>query len=157
MLAGLLDQGSAEDWRAAKEVSDFADGQQDLLLLTSYEGLGSLEVGALQRLARAALELSLREGFDLAPCETLWKRTPGGRPGRRRPALHGPRRRRRASSPAMPRGWPPAWSSWCATPASRPSMGRAGRERVRERFLVTAALERELVALAPLLDSVGAA
>ena len=27
-------------------------------------------------------------------------------------------------------------------------MGRAGRERVRERFLVTAALERELVALA---------
>jgi hypothetical protein len=27
-------------------------------------------------------------------------------------------------------------------------MGRAGRERVRERFLVTAALERELQALA---------
>ena len=76
VLAGLLDPGAAEDWRAAKEVSDFAAGEEDVLLLTSYEGLGSLEVGALQRLARAALELSLREGFDLAPCETLWKRTP---------------------------------------------------------------------------------
>ena len=73
---GCSTTGAAEDWRAAKEVSDYAAGEEDLLLLTSYEGLGSLEVGALQRLARAALELSLREGFDLAPCETLWKRTP---------------------------------------------------------------------------------
>ena len=39
-------------------------------------------------------------------------------------------------------------------PGLAAEMGRAGRERVRERFLVTGALERELRALA---DSLGAA
>ena len=100
-------------------MSDFAAGEEDLLLLTSYEGLGSLEVGALQRLARAALELSLREGFDLAPCETLWKRTPVvGRAdgGLRFTVRDGDRRLPRRPTPSS---WPPAWSSWCATPASR--------------------------------------
>src|SRR5215218_2659958 len=51
VLAGLLDPAATDEWRAAKEVSDFAAGDGDTLLLTSYEGLGSLEVGALQRLA----------------------------------------------------------------------------------------------------------
>ena len=115
----------------------------DVLLLTTYEGLGSLEVGALQRLARAALELSLREGFDLAPCETLWKRTPvvGG----------GPRFTVRDGVD----GFLAADAEQAAArlvelvrdPGLAVEMGRAGRERVRERFLVTAALERELRAL----------
>ena len=52
VLAGLLDLGASEGWRAAKEMSDFAGGEPDVLLLTSYEGLGNLELGALQRLAR---------------------------------------------------------------------------------------------------------
>jgi trehalose synthase len=149
VLAGLLDQGSAEDWRAAKEVSDFAAGEDDLLLLTSYEGLGSLEVGALQRLARAALELSLREGFDLAPCETLWKRTPVvGR------ADGGVRLMVRDSVDGFLAADPGQLASRLVELVRDPGlaieMGRAGRERVRERFLVTAALERELRALAGL-------
>ena len=49
----------------------------------SYEPLGSLELGALQHLARVVLELSTGEGLHLGPCEALWKRTPvvGGRTG----------------------------------------------------------------------------
>ena len=44
VLAGLLDPGAAEDWRAAKEVSDYAAGEADLLLLTQLEaGGGRLE------------------------------------------------------------------------------------------------------------------
>ncbi len=156
VLAGLLDQGSAEDWRAAKEVSDFADGQEDLLLVTSYEGLGGLEVGALQRLARAALELSLREGFDLAPCETLWKRTPvvgradGGLRFTVRDGVDG-------LLAGDAEGLAARLVELVRDPGLAAELGRSGRERVRERFLVTAALERELAALAPLLDSVGAA
>ena len=38
-------------------------------------------------------------------------------------------------------------------PGLAAEMGRAGRERVRERFLVTAAVERELRALADTLDA----
>src|SRR4051812_4795796 len=152
VLAGLLDPGAAEDWRAAKEVSDYAAGEEDLLLLTSYEGLGSLEVGALQRLARAALELSLREGFDLAPCETLWKRTPvvgradGGLRFTVRDAVDG----FLASDPEQLAA---RLVELVRDPGLAVEMGRAGRERVRERFLVTAALDRELRALAALPDT----
>jgi len=82
VLAAILDRASTESWQAAKEISDYAEGMDGVLLLTTYEGLGSLEVGALLLLARAVIERSLREGFDLAPFEALWKRTPvvGGLP-----------------------------------------------------------------------------
>jgi trehalose synthase len=152
VLAGLLDPGAADDWRAAKEVSDFAAGEEDVLLLTTYEGLGSLEVGALQRLARVAFELSLREGFDLAPCETLWKRTPvvgrgdGGLQFTVRDAVDG-------FLAADAGQLAERLVELVRDPGLAAEMGRAGRERVRERFLVTAALERELKALA---DSVEA-
>jgi len=147
VLAGLLDPGQAEDWRAAKEVSDFAAGEDDVLLLTTYEGLGSLEVGALQRLARAAFELSLREGFDLAPCETLWKRTPvlGRADGGLRLTVRDGVDGFLAPDPA---GLAQRLVELVRDPGLAAEMGRAGRERVRERFLVTAALERELSALA---------
>src|SRR4051812_36371680 len=134
VLAGLLDPGAAEDWRAAKEVSDFAAGEEDVLLLTTYEGLGSLEVGALQRLARAAFELSLREGFDLAPCETLWKRTPvvgrgdGGLRLTVRDGVDGFLR-------ADPGQLAERLVELVRDPGLAAEMGRAGRERVRERFL----------------------
>ena len=85
-----------------------------MLLLTTYEGLGSLELGALLLLARAVIERSLREGFELAPFEAFWKRTPvvGGLPLAIRDGVDG------FLAPERGRGAPPASSSWCATPAS---------------------------------------
>ena len=59
-----------------------------VILITSYESLGSLELGALQHLARVVLERSFGEGWTSSPCEALWKRTPvvggtgGGLPSR---------------------------------------------------------------------------
>ena len=147
VLAGLLDPGASEDWHAAKEVSDFARGEPDVLLVTSYEGLGSLELGALQRLARCALELSLREGFDLSPCEALWKRTPvlGEAGGALALAV-------RDGVDGFLADGPDALAARLVElvrdPGLAVELGRSGRERVRERFLVTAALERELRALA---------
>jgi trehalose synthase len=148
VLAGLLDTAATEDWRAAKEVSDYAAGTPDVMLLTSYEGVGSLEVGALQRLARVTLERSLREGFDLTPCEALWKRTPvvGGSALRLqvREGVDG----FLADDVEL---FAARMVELVRDPGLAVEMGRAGRERVRERFLVTAALERELRALAELL------
>jgi trehalose synthase len=146
VLAALLDPGATEDWRAAKEVTDFAAGDEGLLLLTTYEGLGSLEVGALQRLARAVLELSLREGFDLAPCEALWKRTPvvGGPGALGLTVRHGVDGFLAADAD----GLAARLLELVRDPGLAAEMGRSGRERVRERFLVTAAVERELRALA---------
>jgi trehalose synthase len=143
VLAALLDRAATESWQAAKEVSDYAQDTDGVLLLTTYEGLGSLEVGALLLLARTVIERSLREGFELAPFEALWKRTPvvGGLPLAIRDGVDGflaPDTEAAAAHIV----------ELVRDPGLAIEMGRAGRERVREHFLVTAALERELRALA---------
>jgi len=148
VLAALLDRASTESWQAAKEISDYAEDTDDVLLLTTYEGLGSLEVGALLLLARTVIERSLREGFDLAPFEALWKRTPvvGGPPLAIRDGVDG----------FLAPGAEEAAAhilELVRDPGLAAEMGRAGHERVREQFLVTAALERELQALARTLHS----
>jgi trehalose synthase len=142
VLAALLDRAATESWQAAKEVSDYAEDTDGVLLLTTYEGLGSLEVGALLLLARTVIERSLREGFELAPFEALWKRTPvvGGPAFAIRDGVDGflaPTEDEAAAHIV----------ELVRDPGLAIEMGRAGRERVREHFLVTAALERELRAL----------
>ena len=148
VLAAILDRAATESWQAAKEISDYAEGMDGVLLLTTYEGLGSLEVGALLLLARAVVERSLREGFDLAPFEALWKRTPvvGGLPIAIRDGVDGflaPDTEQAAAHLV----------ELVRDPGLAAEMGRAGRERVREHHLVTAALERELRALASSLQA----
>jgi trehalose synthase len=148
VLAALLDRAATESWQAAKEISDYAQGTDDVLLLTTYEGLGSLELGALLLLARTAIERSLREGFELSPFEALWKRTPvvGGPPFAVRNGVDGflaPDADQAAERIVQ----------LVRDPGLAIEMGRAGRERVREHFLVTAALERELRAVADSLQS----
>ena len=148
VLAALLDRAATESWQAAKEISDYAEDTDGVLLLTTYEGLGSLEVGALLLLARTVIERSLREGFEIAPFEALWKRTPvvGGPAFAIRDGVDG----------FLAPGADEAAAhivELVRDPGLAAEMGRSGRERVREHFLVTAALERELRALA---DSLGA-
>jgi trehalose synthase len=143
VLAALLDRAATESWQAAKEISDYAADTDDVLLLTTYEGLGSLEVGALLLLARAVIERSLGEGFELAPFEALWKRTPvvGGLPLTVRDGVDG-------FLAPEPEQAAARIIELVRDPGLAIEMGRAGRERVREHFLVTSALERELHALA---------
>jgi trehalose synthase len=148
VLAALLDRAATESWQAAKEISDYAQDTDGVLLLTTYEGLGSLEVGALLLLARAGIERSLREGFELAPFEALWKRTPvvGGLPLAIRDGVDGflaPETEDAAAHIV----------ELVRDPGLAIEMGRAGRERVREQFLVTAALQRELRAIAGTLHA----
>jgi trehalose synthase len=76
VLAAALPGEGPQDFRIAREVADYAAGIDDVRLMTNYTGLGDVEVGALQRVARVSLQRSLREGFGLAASEALWKRTP---------------------------------------------------------------------------------
>jgi trehalose synthase len=148
VLAALLDRAATESWQAAKEISDYAGDTDGVLLLTTYEGLGSLEVGALLLLARTVIERSLREGFELAPFEALWKRTPvvGGPAFAIRDGVDG-------FLAPDPEEAAAHIVELVRDPGLAIEMGRAGRERVREHFLVTAALERELRALASSLQA----
>ena len=140
VLAGAVDQ---EDWPAIKEVSDYAEGQEGVLVLTSYSGVGNLELGALQRLARLGLLRALREGFGLAASEAMWKATPviggrdGGVPLQVRDGVEG-------YITDTPEQTAARIVELVGDPGLAIEMGQAGRERVRERFLVTRALEDEL-------------
>jgi len=152
VLAGALEADDAAGWRVVKEVSDYAGGEPGLHVLTSYEGVGNFELGALQRLARVALARSLRAGFGLAAAEALWKGTPvvgtpdGGLPLQVRDGVDG-------YLTEGPEETAARLLELLRDPGLAIEMGVAGRERVRERFLITRALEDELRALG---DTVGA-
>lgn len=144
-----LDTG-ADGWPAVKEISDYAAGQDDVHLLTSYSGkLGNVELGALNQLSRLAVRNSLREGFGLAASEALWRGTPvvgnrdGGTPLQVRDGIDG--YLVDEDSDAAER-----IVELVRDPGLAIAMGRAGREHVRERFLVTRVLEDELRLLATL-------
>jgi trehalose synthase len=147
VLAGAVE---SEDWPALKEVSDYADGQDGVLVLTTMSGLGNLELGALQRLARIALLRALREGFGLTASEALWKATPvvgdpdGGVPIQVRDGVDGYLTGGAEETAAR-------IVELVRDPGLAIEMGKAGRERVRERFLVTRALEDELRLLGTVL------
>jgi len=89
------------------------------------------------------IERSLRESFELAPFEALWKRTPvvGGPAFAIRDGVDG-------FFAASEDEAAERIVELVRDPGLAIEMGRAGRDRVREQFLVTAALERELRAVA---------
>src|SRR5215218_6071769 len=152
VLAAELDPADTTGWHAAKEVSDYAGEQPGFHLLTSYEGVGHLELGALQRLARVGLHRALREGFGLAASEALWKGTPvvgnpqGGLPLQVRDGVDG-------YLTETPEETAARIVELVRDPGLAIQMGLSGRERVRERFLVTRALEGELAVLGAALGA----
>jgi trehalose synthase len=76
VMVGALPGEGPQDFRIAREVADYAAGIDDVRLMTTYTGIGDVEIGALQRVARVSIQRSLREGYGLAASESLWKRTP---------------------------------------------------------------------------------
>lgn len=152
VLAGALAGDTPDDWRVVKEMTDYAGDRPGVVVLTSYSGLGPLEVNALQRISRLELQSSLREGFGLAASEALWKGTPVIA--------------RRAPGPAAQiedgrHGYLTDGTEQTAEriveivrdPALGIELGEAGRARVRERFLITRLLEDELRLLASVASS----
>jgi trehalose synthase len=147
VLGGALAVDDPIAWNALAEITDYAGGREDVHLLTSYAGLGDLELGALQRLARVSVHRALREGFGLAAAEALWRGTPVvGRPdGGIALQLDGGVGGRLADGvDAMAA----AIVELVRDPGLAIELGREGRGRVREQYLVTSAVEAELRALA---------
>jgi trehalose synthase len=152
VIASGLDEAVTEQWRAAKEVSDYAAAREDVHLLSSYDRVGDVELGWLQRLSRVALHRAIREGFGLGASEALWKTTPvigapdGGLPLQVRDGIDGYLAESEEDTAA-------GIVELVRDPGLAVEMGRAGHERVRERFLVTRMLEDELAALASVLGA----
>lgn len=135
VIAGALPGEGAGDLRIAKEIDDYAEGRADVHVKTGYGGVGNVEVNALQTVARVGLSLRLRDGLAVDQLETWWKRTPvvdGGD----------------AAAIAARVG------ELVTDPGLAVELGAAGRERVRERHLITRAVEDELRLAASLVGTV---
>jgi trehalose synthase len=163
VLVASMAYDDPEGWAWYERTVRRAGEDMDIKILTNLNGVGNVEVNALQRAADVIVQKSVREGFGLSVTEGLWKARPvvagnvGGIPlqivdgengylvntveecaGR---VLHLLHNRDKADQ-----------------------MGRLGRETVRQQFLITRNLRdylqifRSLSGISPLLrESVPAA
>jgi hypothetical protein len=121
VLAGDPQADDADAWRRYREVSDYADTQDGLLLL---KDVGDVELNALRTLARAGIHSELAKGSELDTLETLWKGTP------------------------VADADPEQIAELVTDPGLAIEQGEAGRERVKQGHLVTTLAENELRLLA---------
>jgi len=119
-----------------EHVAKYAGGDYDVYLLTNLVGVGNVEVNALQRLARVVVQNSAKEGFGLVVSEALWKGRPmvaGNAGGIPLQIIYGKT------------GYLANTVEECANriiyllkhPQVAERMGQAGKEHVRQNFLIT--------------------
>jgi trehalose synthase len=142
MIGSLADDDPEGKDFLARSIAH-AGGDPDVRCLTNLDGVRDREVNAFQRAAAVVIQKSLREGFGLVVAEGLWKGIPvvGGAVG------------------GIPlqivdgqTGFLVTSVEECADrclrllrdPALRERMGAAGREHVREHFLITRDLRDHL-------------
>ena len=75
-LIGSMASDDPEAWDIYNEVVREAGADDDLFMFTNLDGVGHLEVNAVQRASSVIIQKSLREGFGLAVSEGLWKNVP---------------------------------------------------------------------------------
>ena len=148
-LLSTIAPDDPEVWDTYKVLVDEVRGDDDIHLLTNLIGVGDVEVNAFQLCSDVVLQKSIREGFGLVVSETMWKGTPvvanrsGGIPLQMGDGVG---------------GFLVDNTEECAErtlhllrhPQEARTLGLAGRERVRQRFLITRLLADELRLLASL-------
>jgi len=135
-LATSIPQDDPDTHKYFQHVADYAGGDCDMYLLTNLVGVGNTEINALQRAATVVVQHSVKEGFGLTISEALWKERPvvagnvGGIPLQ---IIYGET------------GYLVNTIPECANrivylvqhPQVAARMGKAGKERVTQHFLVT--------------------
>jgi trehalose synthase len=75
-LVGSMAHDDPEGWDFYNQTVAYADGDQDIFVLSNLNNVGSVEVNAFQVHSRVVLQKSIREGFGLTVTEALWKNRP---------------------------------------------------------------------------------
>ncbi|MFQ5846977.1 MAG: glycosyltransferase [Candidatus Methylomirabilales bacterium] len=155
-LVGSMAGDDPEGWALLEIVNEEAAKDPDLYVFTNLTGVGNMEVNAFQRGVDLVIQKSLKEGFGLVVSEAFWKGKPvvAGKAG------------------GIPMQFPPEFRSYlvesveeCAEkvlklvdhPGVRAEFGRAGRERVRQEFLLPRLIRDELALVRSLLADGAAA
>ncbi|HLM87344.1 MAG TPA: glycosyltransferase [Solirubrobacteraceae bacterium] len=149
-LVGSMALDDPEGWEVYRDVSEIAERDPLIHVYTNLTGVGNVEVNAFQRISEVIVQKSIREGFGLVVSESLWKGTPvvAGRAGGiplQMPDGIGGRLVQSTEECAQ------AMLELLGDRELARELGRCGRERVRERFLLPRLLMDELRLLATLV------
>jgi len=153
MIGSLADDDPEGKDYLARTVAH-AGGDPDIHCLTNLDGVKDREVNAFQRASTVVIQKSLREGFGLVVAEALWKGIPvvggavGGIPLQ---IVHG----RTGFLVDSVEDCAEHCLELLRDAALRSRMGAAGREHVRESFLITRDLRDHLRLFADLRADVG--
>lgn len=149
ILVGSMAHDDPEAWHFLELAQEHRGDDPDIHILTNFQDVGPFVVNAFQRASDIVVQKSIREGFGLTVAEGMWKERPviGGNVGGIRLQIEDGVSGYLVDSPQE-----------CARrlvellrdPNRREEMGRAGRARVRDRFLTLRELTDYLTLLASL-------
>ncbi len=149
ILVGSMAHDDPEAWHFLELAQEHRGDDPDIHILTNLQDVGPFVVNAFQRASDVVVQKSIREGFGLTVAEGMWKERPviGGNVGGIRLQIEEGVTGHLVDSPEE-----------CARrlvellrdPKGREEMGRAGRVRVRDRFLTLRELTDYLTLLASL-------
>ncbi len=142
-LIGGMAGDDPEGWDLFEQVEEEAAKDPDVFVFTNLAGTGNMEVNVFQRGCDVVIQKSSREGFGLGVSEAFWKEKPvvAGKAG------------------GIPMQFPEGFDDYliesleeCAKrvkhllkhTGERGEFGRAGREHVRQNFLLPRLLRDEL-------------
>ncbi len=149
-LVGSMATDDPEGWEFFHSTFRHADGDPDIKILNNLNNVGAIEVNAFQSQSDVVMQKSLREGFGLTVTEALWKGRPtiGGDVGGIPLQIADGETGYLVSTPeqAAERAL-----EILEDPELAKRLGRAGKERARERFL-TPRLLRDWLQLMGELD-----
>lgn len=150
-MVGSMATDDPEGREYLQKTFEYADSDPDIKILSNLNNVGAIEVNAFQSQSDVVLQKSIREGFGLTVTEALWKGRPtvagnvGGIPLQIEDGVGG----FLVNSPSE-------CAQRCleilADPELGRRLGRAGKERARERFLSPRLLRDWLRLLGELAD-----
>ncbi|HVM12102.1 MAG TPA: glycosyltransferase [Actinomycetota bacterium] len=134
VMVGSMAHDDPEGWHYLERTEEHRAGDPDIHILTNLQGVGDVAVNAFQRASQVVVQKSLREGFGLTASEAMWKE---------RPVIAGNVGGLRLQVEEGVTGHLVDSVEECAErmiglledEELRDKMGRAGRQRVQERFL----------------------
>src|SRR5438034_3134449 len=156
VMIGSLADDDPEGQEYLDRTRAHAHGDPDVFLFTNLDGVKDQEVNAFQRAATVVVQKSLREGFGLVVAEALWKGVPvvAGKVGGIVIQIQDEVSGFLVTSVEE--------AAKCTLellkdPALRRGMADAGRERVRDKFLITRDLRDQLDLVSSLAAPTGRA
>jgi trehalose synthase len=148
ILVGSMAHDDPEAWHFLELAQEHRDDDPDIHILTNLQDVGPVAVNAFQRASDVVVQKSIREGFGLTVSEAMWKDRPviGGNVGGIRLQIEN------GISGFLVDDVPSCTARMVELLRDedlRTRLGRAGRDRVHERFLTI----RELTDYVTLLAS----